>query len=97
MEYLLNIDPNSYHLWKAMKDKENNTIIEHWIGVYMSRGGKHKRKLSQVLEISDKAQNVYWMRKLTKRGAIDIFHKRLLTNHELNCYEKEFSSIRTTC
>ena len=71
----------------AMKEKKNDAIVEHFMGVYLT-GNSILSSLNDFLYFAQISKNTHWMRKLTKRGALDMNTFVPMTDYEINMCEK---------
>ena len=75
---------------KAMKEKKNDAIVEHFMGIYLT-GNSILSSLNDFLYFAQISKNTYWMRKLTKRGALYMNTFVPMTEYEINMFERRWN------
>jgi hypothetical protein len=73
----------------AMKEKTNDVWVEHLMGIYIAKNPHFTMKgcLQEFLYAAQVTSNAHWMRKLTKRGAVDMNTQAPMTEFQIRRFE----------
>jgi hypothetical protein len=73
----------------AMKMGKDDIWVEHLMGIYISKNPHSTMKgcLQEFIYAAQVASNGHWMRKLTKRGAVDMNTQAPMTESTIRRFD----------